>query len=122
MFRRSLIALFGVAIAFVAGAEDVADVSGTWQFTIHDTGRVFTPSFMLEQDGEKLTGTYKNSQGDNPAEGTVKGNTVTLNAQITGRDGEKRIVTYVGTVTGDTMTGKMETTRADVTFTAQRAK
>ncbi|HYM34959.1 MAG TPA: hypothetical protein VET48_06145 [Steroidobacteraceae bacterium] len=101
-------------------ATDVVDVSGTWQLTVQDTGRTFTPSFSLKQDGDHLTGTYKNSQGDNPASGTVKGNEVTLNAEITGQDGNKRTVTYVGTVTGDTMTGKLQTTRADVTFVAQR--
>ena len=113
--------VLGIA-ALAAQAADVADVAGTWQFTIQDTGRVFTPSFTLPQQGDALTGTYKNSQGDNPANGTVKGNEVTLNAQITGQDGNKRTVTYVGTVAGDTMTGKMQTTRADVTFVAKRDK
>lgn len=117
--------LAGIALgiwALASQAADVADVAGTWQFTIQDTGRVFTPSFTLTQQGDALIGTYKNSQGDNPANGTVKGNEVTLNAQITGQDGNKRTVTYVGTVAGDTMTGKMQTTRADVTFVAKRDK
>ena len=102
-------------------AADI-DVSGTWQLTVQDTGRVFTPKFTLTQQGERLSGTYTNSQGDNPASGSVKGNEVTLNAQITGQDGQKRMVTYLGTVNGDTMTGKLQTTRADVTFTATRQK
>ena len=121
-FKGLLIAVIASVAAFTAHAADVADVSGTWQFTIQDTGRVFTPSFTLTQQGEALTGTYKNSQGDNPASGTVKGAEVTLNAQITGQDGNKRTVTYVGTGAGDTMTGKMQTTRADVTFVAKRDK
>ena len=110
-------------VALTAGfvfAAEPANVSGTWQLTVLDTGRTFTPSFTLRQSGEQLTGTYKNSQGDNPANGTVKGNDVTLNAEITGQDGNKRTVTYVGVVNGNTMTGKLQTTRADVTFTATR--
>jgi autotransporter translocation and assembly factor TamB len=118
--RQLSVALFACTAAFVLSAADTVDVSGTWQFTIQDTGRVFTPSFTLTQQGDQLTGTYKNSQGDNAANGSVKGNEVTLNAQITAQDGNKRTVTYVGTVTGDTMTGKMQTTRADVTFVAKR--
>jgi autotransporter translocation and assembly factor TamB len=119
-FRGLIATLLIGCVAFAANAADTVDASGTWQFTIQDTGRVFTPSFTLTQKGDQLTGTYKNSQGDNPAEGSVKGNEVTLNAQITGQDGNKRTVTYVGTVAGDTMTGKMQTTRADVTFVAKR--
>jgi len=120
-FARALfISAFAFLASFAAFAADTVDASGTWQFTIQDTGRVFTPSFLLKQDGNKLTGTYKNSQGDNPASGMVNGNQVTLNAQIKGRDGEPRTVTYIGTINGDTMTGKMETTRAEVTFTATR--
>jgi hypothetical protein len=120
LHRRWFAAALIASAAFSVGAAEVADVAGTWQLTVQDTGRVFTPSFSLKQDGEKLSGTYKNSQGDNPAEGTVKGNEVTLNAQITGSDGNKRIVTYVATVEGDTMNGKLQTTRADVTFVAKR--
>jgi hypothetical protein len=109
-------------VSMFAVAADVVDASGTWQLTVLDTGRTFTPSFVLTQKGDQLTGTYKNSQGDNPANGTIKGNEVTLNAEIKGRDGEKRTVTYIGTVKGDTMTGKLQTTRADVNFTAERQK
>lgn len=106
--------------AITVNAAGVQDASGTWQFTVQDTGRVFTPSFTLTQQGEQLTGTYRNSQGDNAASGTVKGHEVTLNAQITGSDGSKRTVTYAGTIAGDTITGKLLTDRAEVTFVAKR--
>ena len=112
----ALLSLWGIA----ARAADEVDASGTWQLTVLDTGRTFTPSFVLKQNGEQLIGIYKNSQGDNPASGTIKGDAVTLNAEITGQDGQKRTVTYLGTVKGNTMIGKLQTTRADVTFTAQR--
>ena len=118
MYRALLIGLLSIAAAWAA---DPVDASGTWQLTVQDTGRVFTPSFTLTQKGEQLSGTYKNSQGDNPASGIVKGKEVTLNAQIVGQDGNKRTVTYVGTIEGATLTGKMQTTRADVTFTATRS-
>jgi autotransporter translocation and assembly factor TamB len=120
VIRQLTVALIALSAAFALYAAESVDASGTWQFTIQDTGRVFTPSFTLTQQGDQLTGTYKNSQGDNAANGSVKGSEVTLNAQITGQDGNKRTVTYVGTIAGDTMTGKMQTTRADVTFVAKR--
>jgi len=101
-------------------SADTVDVSGTWQLTVLDTGRTFTPVFVFSQEGEILTGTYRNSQGDNPAKGTVNGNEVTMSGEITGRDGNKRWVTYTGVVKGDTMSGKFQTSRADVNFTAKR--
>jgi autotransporter translocation and assembly factor TamB len=119
-FAVRLLAILTVALS--VEAADTVNAAGTWQLTVLDTGRTFTPSFTLKQDGEKLTGTYKNSQGDNAASGTVKGNEVTLNAEITGQDGNKRTVTYTGTINGNEMTGKLVTTRADVTFTAKREK
>ena len=117
-FVLATLSLFCIALG--VRAADVPNVSGTWQLTVLDTGRTFTPRFTLKQDGARLTGAYKNSQGDNPDSGTINGNDITLNAEITGQDGNKRTVTYVGTVTGDSMQGKLQTTRADVTFTAQR--
>jgi hypothetical protein len=106
--------------AIAVNAADLPDASGTWQLTVQDTGRVFTPSFKLTQHGEQLKGTYRNSQGDNPASGTIKGHEVTLNAQITGSDGNKRTVTYAGTIAGDTITGRLLTDRAEVTFIAKQ--
>lgn len=123
MIRELSIGLFAAGFLTLASAADVPDVSGTWQLTINDTGRIFSPTFTLAQNGTSLTGTYKNSQGDNPASGSIKGTEVTLNAQITGRDGNKRTVTYIATVDGDTMGGTMQTTRdAVVTFIAKRTK
>ena len=121
-FKPLLVLAFSVTMLFGSRAHSAEDanVAGTWQFAVLDTGRTFTPSFVLKQEGGRLSGTYKNSQGDNSASGTVKGSDVTLNAEITGQDGNKRTVTYVGVVAGDTMTGKLQTTRADVTFTAKR--
>ena len=37
-----------------------------------------------------------------------------------GRDRKQRTVTYLGTINGDTIAGKMFTARADVIFAAQR--
>jgi len=123
MLRRNVLlsSFLGITLFYTAfTAAETTDVSGTWQLTVIDTGRTFTPAFILEQDGETLSGKYRNSQGDNPAKGTVKGNVVTMMGEITSRDGQKRWVTYVGTVNGDSMNGIFETTRAEVKFTATR--
>lgn len=116
----ALLALLLCVSVNPAWGAETANVSGTWQLTVIDTGRTFTPKFIMQQDGESLTGVYQNSRGDNPAKGTVVGNEVTLSGQITGRDGNKRWVTYTGIVEGEKMTGKFQTSRADVNFTATR--
>ena len=119
-FRRLYVLLLTALFMSTALATDTVDVSGTWQLTVSDTGRTFTPVFIFQQEGDTLTGIYRNSQGDNPAKGTVNGKEVTMSGEITGRDGNKRWVTYIGTVNGDSMTGEFQTDRAEVTFTATR--
>jgi len=54
-----------------------ADVSGTWQLAVETSQGTGTPSVILKQDGEKLTGIF-NSQilGEVKLTGTVKGNAI----------------------------------------------
>src|SRR5258708_36489793 len=57
-------------------AAYAASISGTWNAKVDLGGQGGTPTFVLKQDGEKLTGTYSGALGDAPLTGTVKGNAV----------------------------------------------
>jgi hypothetical protein len=61
-------------------AAAAADVTGTWELTIHypPPDGDFTATYVLRQDGEKITGTYQGLHGPADVTGTVKGNDVTL--------------------------------------------
>ena len=66
-------------IFLLAAPLRAADVSGTWNAKVEIGGRSGTPTFVLKQDGEKLTGTYSGLLGqDVPVKGTVKDKEVTI--------------------------------------------
>jgi len=52
MLRRNVLlsSFLGITLFYTAfTAADITDVSGTWQLTVIDLGRTFTPVFILEQ-------------------------------------------------------------------------
>lgn len=93
-----------VGLAVTAALAIAADMSGTWNITVEIQGNSGTPTFVLKQDGEKLTGTYSGMLGDAPVTGTVKGDQVewqfdAKSDQVSGK------VKYRGTVTGSKIKG-----------------
>ena len=93
-------------LILVAGLALAADVNGTWNVTVDIQGNTGTPTFVLKQDGEKLTGNYSGLLGDAPITGTIKGDQVewsfdVKSDQVTGK------IMYRGTVSGTKMSGKL---------------
>lgn len=79
-----------------------ADLTGTWNATVQlSTGQSGSPTFVLKQDGDKLTGTYSGALGDAPIRGTVKGNEVTIDFEASGAQ-----IHYAGKVDSDAKTIK----------------
>ena len=79
-----------------------ADVSGTWQLTVETSQGSGTPTVVLQQQGEKLTGTF-NSQifGEAKLTGSVKGNAIEFGFE--GEAGGQTIkVSYKGTIESPT--------------------
>ena len=79
-----------------------ADVSGTWQVTVETSQGSGTPTVVLQQKGEQLTGTF-NSQifGEAKITGTVKGNAIEFGFE--GDAGGQTIkVSYKGTIESPT--------------------
>ena len=60
--------------AISAGAQRLlVDLTGKWAFAVVTENGTGTPTVILKQDGEKLTGTYESARmGVRPIEGTVK--------------------------------------------------
>ena len=81
-----------------------ADVSGKWDAQVDTNAGAGTPSFVLNQDGEKVTGSYTGALGEATVEGTVKGQTVEFSFHVSPA-GEKVKVTYKGTVKSATAMG-----------------
>lgn len=117
MKRLSAIVATIVVMSLAAYA---ASVSGTWDAKVDLGGQGGTPTFVLKQDGEKLTGTYSGALGEAPLTGTVKGSTVTFDFDVQGAK-----VHYEGKLNADGT--EMEGTcdyggQASGTFTAKKAK
>lgn len=83
--------------------EDV-EVTGTWAVTIETPQGTGTPTLILKQEGEKITGTYKGRMGESKVEGTLKGNEIKLQFTLKFQDQEVAI-TYAGRAEKESMKG-----------------
>jgi hypothetical protein len=96
-----------------------ADVTGTWNAKVDlGGGQGGSPTFVIKQQGEKLTGTYSGALGDAPLTGSIKGNDVVFNFDAGGCP-----VHYEGRLDaeGKKMEGKVDYCgQASGTFTATK--
>jgi hypothetical protein len=82
-------------------AASKVDLSGTWNVSVELPNMTATPTLVLKQDGEKLTGEYVSAQyGRFPITGTVKGSDVSFWFAMN-VEGNALNVTYTGTVDKD---------------------
>ena len=107
--------LFFVAIS--ARADDQkADVNGTWTWTVpsRNGGEPREQSLKLKADGDKVTGTVSGFRGgENKIEhGKLSGDELTFD--VTREfNGNSFTIKYKGKVSGDTITGKIESPGRD---------
>jgi len=96
-----------------------ADVTGKWTFSVQLDMGSGSPTFVFEQDGENLTGTYSGEAGQAKLKGTVKGNEIQFSF-----DSDFGVVKYEGTIEdADSMKGTADYAgQASGTWTAKRAK
>jgi hypothetical protein len=61
-----------------------ADITGTWEVTIHypPPDGDYRATYVLKQDGEKVTGTYHGLHGPADVTGTLKADEVTLTVTV----------------------------------------
>ena len=74
-----------------------ADVSGSWDAQVETSGGSGAPSFVLKQEGEKLTGSYSGALGQAQLTGTVKGDAIEFSFEVSPA-GDKAKVIYKGTI------------------------
>lgn len=113
---RTLIALLAFTAATLAGA----DVTGTWQMEVQTDQGSGSPTFVLRQQGEKLTGTYAGLLGKTEVRGTVKGDEMVIEFE-TDALGDKATVRYTGKLEGDSkVAGKVSMGDFGGTFTGSK--
>jgi len=82
--------------ALIAGAALAADISGTWHVNVETDAGSGTPTFVLKQTGDQLSGTYSGALGEAKVTGSIKGDKVEFGFAV---DAGK--VTYSGTLESD---------------------
>jgi hypothetical protein len=112
--------LIAVAAWLVSVTASAADVAGTWNLTVQMSAGTGTPTLVLVQNGEDLTGTYTGRMGAAPIKGTLKGNAIEFSFTVAGPMGSGD-VTYKGTVDGAAMSGTVNLgPMGDGTFTGKK--
>jgi hypothetical protein len=101
------IAICGLGSFELPASATAADITGTWEVTIYyqpdDSDYVAT--YVLKQEGEKITGTYQGMYGPADVTGSIKSNEVALSVTVKGStahfSGKVTSATEMsGTVTG----------------------
>jgi hypothetical protein len=99
--------------------KPAATMTGTWLIEANHSAGTSTPTAMITQTGEKLSGKYVGSYGEAPLTGTIKGSEFTFTVEI-GTE-QKVAVVYTGTLDGDTIKGSLTMGEmGEGTFTGKR--
>jgi hypothetical protein len=118
--RTGLGALLAIAAFTVAQLASAADVTGTWIMAVETGAGSGSPTFILVQKGEALSGSYKGQLGEAQVTGTVKGDEVTIEYKVEGQGGTLA-VKYSGKTDGKTMSGKVSLGQlGEGTFTGKK--
>jgi hypothetical protein len=104
--KSGMAALLAVAAFAVGQLASAADVTGTWIMAVQTGAGSGSPTFVLVQKGEALSGSYKGMLGEAQVTGTVKGDEVTIEYKVDGQ-GQTVAVKYSGKTDGKTMSGKV---------------
>ncbi len=96
MFKRILVPMLFICFAFAA------DVSGTWQVAVETSQGSGSPTLVLQQQGEKITGTFHSQIfGEAKITGTVKGKAIEFGF-VGDAGGQTVKVNYTGTIDSPT--------------------
>lgn len=82
------------------------DITGTWALQVVTDAGTRTPTAVLKQDGEALSGTYKSQLGEAPITGKIKDKEFTFQTTLT-LEGNAITLVYTGTVDGSSLSGRV---------------
>jgi hypothetical protein len=105
-WRLVVAALAATLMPLLVAGTEPQNVTGTWTMQVETGMGSGSPTFTLTQEGGSVSGTYEGYFGTAPVTGTVEGDAVTLSIEVSAQ-GQDVKVDYVGTVDGDSMTGKV---------------
>jgi hypothetical protein len=104
--KTGLAAILAIAALALVQVAAAADVTGTWIMAVETGAGSGSPTFVLVQKGEALSGSYKGQLGEAQVTGSVKGDDVIIEYKVEGQAGSLA-VKYSGKTDGKTMSGKV---------------
>lgn len=102
--------------AIVRGDDSPANVAGTWTVNVSGDAGSATQTIVLQQDGGKISGTFRGPRQSGALEGTVDGNKIQFHLKA------RVPLDYTGTIDGDSMKGTMTGKGKTGDWTATRSK
>jgi hypothetical protein len=99
-FRTLIAVAVAVFAASVSSAATQDSVAGTWNLSVVFEQGSGSPTIVLQQDGEKLTGTYTGQMGQYPLSGTFTEKKITFTVTVD-MQGNQLAFVYTGTLEAD---------------------
>jgi hypothetical protein len=100
-------AMLPAALAHPVGVETL-NVSGDWDLKVETPQGTATPSITLNQQGERLSGTYRGRMGETALEGTIQDDgSIRFSVKLKFQD-QEFLVIYSGKVDGAEMSGTVK--------------
>lgn len=120
---RAAVVFAVVVTASAAMAASQNSVAGTWNLSVVFDQGSGSPTIVVKQAGEKLTGTYTGQMGEFPFEGTFKDQNIAFTVSVNMQGNEIALV-YTGTLEADgTLKGTVDLGgMASGTWTGKKAK
>jgi hypothetical protein len=101
-------------------SDSRVDVTGTWAMAVETAAGSGTPTIVLKQDGEALTGHYSGQLGEAELTGSARGSAVEFGFNVS-VEGTSIHVTYSGTAAATSMKGTVKLgDLGDGTFTGKK--
>ena len=122
-YQLLIIFLLGLTFAPIGSRAGGADISGTWAFSVSLDGgpQNFPMTFVLKQQGEKLTGSQTSGSGEPKVTGAVRGNKVEFSVEGKNRNGDPFKNTFTGMIESPTkMSGACEFPKGSGKWTATK--
>jgi hypothetical protein len=112
---------FATLFLLFTAALSAADLTGNWTASVETSAGSGSPSFVLKQEGNTLTGTYSGQLGEAPLKGSISGDDFewVINLEASGQSikivykGKVKSSTEIG---GSVVLGEL----AEGTFTAKK--
>ncbi len=107
------IAICALASIDLPASATAANITGTWEVTIYyqPDDSDYRATYVLKQEGEKITGTYQGMYGPADVTGTIKSNDVTLSVTVKGTTAEFSGKVTSATIMSGTVTGTSDKPR-----------